>query len=62
MTDWLHVVPVNDLILHDIDSDDCVCGPSVEFCDGGAVVVHHSLDGREAKERFLQALREVEDS
>jgi len=46
---WLNVVPVNDLIEHDLN-DDCVCGPSVEFCDGGAVSTHHSLDGREAEE------------
>lgn len=41
-----HVVPCGDLIEHDSD-DDCVCGPDLKFCDGGYIVVHHSLDGRE---------------
>jgi hypothetical protein len=42
----LDVTPVGDLIEHDL-SDDCVCGPDVNFVEGGTVVVHHSLDGRE---------------
>jgi hypothetical protein len=47
----IHVVPVDDLIEHDTDSDDeCVCGPDFEFVEGGAVVTHHSLDNREAAE------------
>lgn len=50
----VHVVPVRDLIEHD-DSEDCTCGPTtepVERDDGsfGWLVVHHSLDGREASE------------
>jgi len=45
-----HVYPVADLIDHDTDTDDCVCGPTTEFGDGWAVVTHHSLDGRETKE------------
>ena len=50
-----HVFPVNDLIEHDTDTDDCVCGPTAELViddDGscGWVIVHHSLDGREANE------------
>lgn len=33
----------------------CVCGPALEHCPGGVgpdgwMVVHHSLDGREARE------------
>jgi hypothetical protein len=54
-TDELHVVPVNDLIEHDTLGD-CPCGPEtrpVERDDGsfGWLVTHHSLDGREARER-----------
>jgi hypothetical protein len=50
-----HVYPVGDLIEHDTDGDDCVCGPTaepVERDDGSLVfmMVHHSLDGREAHE------------
>ena len=51
----VHVFPVNDTIEHDTDTDDCVCGPTAEPViddDGscGWVIVHHSLDGREANE------------
>jgi hypothetical protein len=50
----LHVVPSNDLIDHET-TDACPCGPRDEPVhreDGttGWVVVHHSLDGREAHE------------
>ena len=51
----VHVFPVKDIIEHDTDTDDCVCGPTAEPViddDGscGWVFVHHSLDGREANE------------
>jgi hypothetical protein len=51
-----HVVPVADLVVHDVDYDgDCVCGPDtvpVRTADGryGWMFVHHSLDGRERDE------------
>jgi hypothetical protein len=45
----LHVLPIDDAIQHE-ESDDCVCGPETEFVEGGRVVVHHSLDGRELDE------------
>jgi hypothetical protein len=50
-----HVLPVNDLIEHNSDSDDCACGPTmkpVERDDGsmGWLIVHASLDGRELHE------------
>jgi hypothetical protein len=50
-----HVVPVNDIVKHDL-SEDCVCGPDVQPIkrdDGsvGWVISHHSLDGRESRER-----------
>lgn len=41
----VHVWPEDDLIDHDLATEDCVCGP--EITDTG-VVVHYSLDGREA--------------
>ena len=41
-----HVVPTDDLIAHGTD-DECPCGPTPKFSDGGVVMVHHSLDGRE---------------
>lgn len=51
----VHVLPRNDLIEHVDVGDDCPCGPTTEPVkrdDGsvGWVVVHHSLDGREAAE------------
>ena len=56
MTDeHVHVYPHRDLIEHDTDSDQCICGPTTEAVfrhDGsnGWLVVHHSLDGREHHE------------
>ena len=51
----VHTYPVNDLIDHDVDSDDCPCGPHVEpvLAEDGSCgwhVLHHSLDGREHHE------------
>jgi hypothetical protein len=51
----IHTIPVNDLIEHDTDSDDCACGPAIEavFADDGSngwLISHHSLDGRELHE------------
>lgn len=51
----VHCYPVGDLIEHDTDGGECVCGPSTEAVfreDGsnGWLIVHHSLDGREAHE------------
>jgi hypothetical protein len=50
----LHIMPLGDLIEHELD-DDCVCGPNAIAVkrDDGSVsweVVHHSLDGRESRE------------
>jgi len=55
MSDPIHVIPVNDLIEHDTDGGDCVCGPDTEPVerDDGSIawlVSHHSLDGRELEE------------
>jgi hypothetical protein len=50
----VHVTPCGDLVVHDLD-EECVCGPThhpVQRDDGsvGWMMVHHSLDGREAEE------------
>lgn len=43
----IHVVPVDDVIEHNITDGDCICGPEpVEDADG-IVYMHPSLDGRE---------------
>jgi len=53
MSNW-HVFPVDDLVDHDAEGEDCVCGPRVDaILDNGPddwIYVHHSLDGRELKE------------
>lgn len=51
--DAVHVVPVDDLIPH--AQGDCVCGPEHELIKTHGMpdawlIVHHSLDGREARE------------
>lgn len=51
----VHTYPVGDLIEHDTDGGDCICGPTTEAVmreDGsnGWQVIHHSLDGREVSE------------
>lgn len=53
MTDELHVSPIDDLVTHDFGDMGCICGPTTEpvkRADGsvGWVVIHHSMDGREA--------------
>lgn len=53
-----HVTPVNDIIQHTL-SDDCICGPRVEWINpdtgspyaNGCLVIHNSADQREAFER-----------
>lgn len=49
--DAVHVVPTQwtDAVAHVLDSE-CVCGPRVDFSGPRPLVIHHSLDGREARE------------
>lgn len=43
----IHVLPVKDLRPHD-EVRQCWCRPRLELIGGdGAIVVHHSADGRE---------------
>ena len=50
-----HIYPVNDAKQHIVDNNKCWCNPSVKSEDSGVfVIVHHALDGREAKEQHLQ--------
>jgi hypothetical protein len=46
----VHAYPLDDLIDHELEGDECLCGPAVLFEAGGQVIVHHSLDGRELDE------------
>jgi hypothetical protein len=50
-----HVVPNGDLVEHDLH-DGCACGPTPTFVDGGVVMTHHSLDGRELDESATDLL------
>lgn len=44
--DEMHVVPVDDLVAHELEND-CVCGPYIEFLGGqDFLVAHEALDGR----------------
>lgn len=52
----VHAYPLNDLVEHETESENCVCGPAVlpiKHDDGssGWIILHHSLDGRELNER-----------
>lgn len=52
----IHVMPVNDLKVHE-KSRACACTPKVEIVEGGnEVVIHNSWDGREILERAVDSL------
>ena len=42
----IHVVPLNDSIVHRTVRDECVCGPQREGDGARPIYVHASLDGR----------------
>ena len=46
----VHVVPRADYIEHE-ENTECVCGPKVEDYNSQTLVTHHSLDGREFREK-----------
>jgi len=51
----VHTYPVNDLVDHNTNNDECICGPTTEPVkrDDGSIgwhILHHSLDGREKTE------------
>jgi len=51
MSEDAHVYPLNDLFEHDTETrDGCLCGATIKFVDGGCVVTHNSMDGREKDE------------
>lgn len=55
MAEAIHTIPLDDLIVHVTDGEDCPCGPEVRpvECDDGHInwqIVHHALDGREHSE------------
>jgi hypothetical protein len=55
----VHVVPVNDLLAHDLEGEDCACLVTVEpvMAENGScgwLIVHNSWDGREHREADQQ--------
>lgn len=46
----VHVLPVNDTMMHEEDGEYCHCNPTVERHDYGTVVIHNAFDGREFSE------------
>jgi hypothetical protein len=46
----IHVIPRADMIDHE-ETTDCICGPRVEDTNLQTLVTHHSLDGREFREK-----------
>ena len=54
-SDRIDVIPLGDVVDHDTVTDDCVCIPRMELIKrangaDGWLVVHSSLDGREASD------------
>lgn len=61
----IHVYPENDLVEHETDGDDCICGPvahpvesEVEAGVINWVSVHNALDGRELGEQGREIPKE----
>lgn len=46
----IHVYPVDDIREHDTAGTACWCAPNLEVEEAAVIVVHNSLDGREAYE------------
>lgn len=46
----IHVVPPADYIEHELTAD-CICGPLATDYANGRTYKHHSLDGREFREK-----------
>ena len=53
----IHVLPVDDLELHDEEGTTCKCKPRVEFVEGGIIVVHNAYDQRETIEQVNNILK-----
>lgn len=43
----VHTLPVDDLLEHDSDGEQCACLPHVEVVSGGFHYIHNAWDGRE---------------
>ena len=52
-----HVYPLNDLKAHETEAIDCACKPRIDWNEH--IVVHNSYDGRESRERQVNALQRL---
>lgn len=43
----LHVLPINDIRLHEESGETCHCNPRVQKDENGTLVIHNAFDGRE---------------
>ena len=46
----LHVVPLNDILAHETNGQECQCDPAVKVEGAHLIFVHHAFDGREERE------------
>jgi len=49
MSNWYHVVPINDIDEHDTEGNQCKCDPEIKILD--ELVIHNAFDGRELIEQ-----------
>jgi len=54
MPETIHTVPTNDIIEHDINSENCLCKPTVNTYGLNKHIIHHSFDGREEFEEIIE--------
>lgn len=46
----VHVYPTHDIVPHELEGAECLCGPRLEC--SGEVVIHNSWDEREKREEY----------
>lgn len=39
----IHIWPAIDAVAHDLEGDECVCGPDVEYLSDRILVTHHPV-------------------
>lgn len=46
---WHHIYPVKDLVEHNTESMECICGPEIDWKN--ELVIHAAMDRRECFEK-----------
>lgn len=54
-SNWLHVLPINDLKPHKEQGFDCECEPKIDW--DNELIIHNSYDGREMVEQAEAILK-----